>query len=270
MALFDGWRGGRCTIQYTRKMPAYITPAKTTSWYTPEWVKQDLQGEFDLSEFDPCPLNDNPEFDGLELDFPQGQATFVNPPYDALKSTTKRIGWVEKCHQQATMGKLVIMLIPSRTDTQWFHDIILENQYQVRFFKGRLMFGGCKTAAPFPSMLVIMDGRDQATGGTFDGTMVRSVQRRSKCNLKKGALKVSPNPIGKNSLLMWLVEQKQCWRKKRGQCEMPVGEMIERSQITTETRAPLKAPLSQSGLKLKKLIRKFKKQRVMSVQRCRC
>ena len=28
--------------------------------------------------------------------------------------------------------------------------------YEIRFLKGRLKFGDCKTAAPFPSMIVVM------------------------------------------------------------------------------------------------------------------
>jgi site-specific DNA-methyltransferase (adenine-specific) len=46
------------------------------------------------------------------------------------------------------------MLIPARTDTLWFHTHIY-NKAEVRFIKGRLKFGGAKTSAPFPSMVVI-------------------------------------------------------------------------------------------------------------------
>jgi hypothetical protein len=30
---------------------------------------------------------------------------------------------------------------------------------KVRFIKGRLKFGGCKNAAPFPSMIVVFRGK---------------------------------------------------------------------------------------------------------------
>ena len=46
------------------------------------------------------------------------------------------------------------MLIPSRTDTKWFHDFIY-NKAEIRFLKGRLKFGDSKNSAPFPSMVVI-------------------------------------------------------------------------------------------------------------------
>lgn len=53
---------------------------------------------------------------------------------------------------------LVVMSLPARTDTSWFHDYIL-NRAEVRFLRGRLKFetdgipGG---PAPFPSMVVVM------------------------------------------------------------------------------------------------------------------
>lgn len=49
------------------------------------------------------------------------------------------------------------MLIPSRTDTRYFHDYIYQRT-EIRFVKGRLKFGDQKNAAPFPSMLVIFRG----------------------------------------------------------------------------------------------------------------
>ena len=52
------------------------------------------------------------------------------------------------------------MLIPARTDTKWFHDYIYGKQ-EVRFLPGRLKFGGATTAAPFPSMIVIFDNRNE-------------------------------------------------------------------------------------------------------------
>lgn len=49
---------------------------------------------------------------------------------------------------------MVVMLIPARTDTSWFHEYIYKKA-EVRFVKGRLKFGGAKYNAPFPNMVVI-------------------------------------------------------------------------------------------------------------------
>lgn len=128
----------------------YINKSLSDSWSTPKNFKENLPFEFD--DYDPCPLNDNPNFDGLQEEW--ANTTFVNPPYSKLKTTKKSIGWVEKAHIECKKGKTIVMLIPVRTDTSWFHDIILKNNYEVEFIKGRLRFGDAKNVAPFPSMLV--------------------------------------------------------------------------------------------------------------------
>ena len=62
--------------------------------------------------------------------------------------------WVEKAFETAARGGLVVMLLPARTDTRWFHDYIY-GKAEVRFIRGRLKFGDSKNSAPFPSMVVI-------------------------------------------------------------------------------------------------------------------
>jgi hypothetical protein len=54
-------------------------------------------------------------------------------------------------------GKTVVMLIPSRTDTKYWHDYIMKAT-EIRFIKGRLKFGGSKNSAPFPSAIIIFKG----------------------------------------------------------------------------------------------------------------
>lgn len=82
-----------------------------------------------------------------------GQRVFCNPPYG--KEIYK---WVEKCYHESTKeNTLVCLLIPSRTDTRYFHDFISQ-RCEIRFIKGRLKFGGRNTGAPFPSMLAIFRG----------------------------------------------------------------------------------------------------------------
>lgn len=51
-------------------------------------------------------------------------------------------------------GGVVVLLIPARTDTIYFHEYIY-NKAEIRFLKGRLKFGGSKNSAPFPSMVVV-------------------------------------------------------------------------------------------------------------------
>ena len=79
-----------------------------------------------------------------------GETVFCNPPYGRAISS-----WVQKAYSEwAINGAEVVMLLPARTDTKWFHDYIY-NRAEIRFIKGRLKFGGCKHNAPFPNMIVI-------------------------------------------------------------------------------------------------------------------
>ena len=54
-------------------------------------------------------------------------------------------------------GGVVVMLLPARTDTKWFHDYIY-GKAEIRFVKGRLKFGDSRNSAPFPSMVCIFKG----------------------------------------------------------------------------------------------------------------
>lgn len=62
---------------------------------------------------------------------------------------------MKKCYEESRKpGTLVVMLIPARTDTSYFHDYIY-HKAEIRFIRGRLKFGDAKQSAPFPSMVVI-------------------------------------------------------------------------------------------------------------------
>jgi len=130
--------------------------SETDEWYTPLDFFQELDKEFHFN-LDPCATAENHkcpsyytrEQDGLKQNW-GGNKVFCNPPYGRV------IGlWVEKAYRESQKpNTLVVMLIPARTDTKWFHDYIY-GKAEIRFIKGRLKFGGCKNAAPFPSMVVI-------------------------------------------------------------------------------------------------------------------
>lgn len=64
----------------------------------------------------------------------------------------RKIGdWIKKASES---DATVVMLLPARTDTKWFHEYIY-NKAEIRFLKGRLKFGNSINSAPFPSMIVI-------------------------------------------------------------------------------------------------------------------
>lgn len=133
--------------------------SKSSEWETPQYLFDKLDAEFSFT-LDPCATSENhkcekyytKEQDGL-LQSWEGERVFCNPPYGA---DIKR--WVKKAYQESMQEQtLVVMLLPARTDTGYFHDYIL-NRSEIRFIRGRLKFSNAKNSAPFPSMIVIFRG----------------------------------------------------------------------------------------------------------------
>lgn len=127
-------------------------------WATPQNIYDNLDAEFNFN-LDPCATENNhkcdtfytAEIDGLKQNW-GGQRVFCNPPYSNISL------WVEKAFRETRNDNtLVVLLIPARTDTRYFHDYIYQRA-EIRFIKGRLKFGDSKNSAPFPSMIVIFRG----------------------------------------------------------------------------------------------------------------
>lgn len=133
-------------------------------WETPQKLFEELDEEFHFT-LDPCSTDENAKCshhyteddDGLRQNW-GGESVFCNPPYGHKETAI----WVEKAYLEAKKpNTLVVMLIPSRTDTKWFHKYIYK-QHEIRFIKGRVKFeidGKPKNASTFPSMIVVMDNR---------------------------------------------------------------------------------------------------------------
>lgn len=137
---------------------AYMDRAETSVWETPRALFDELNAEYHFT-LDPCATPENAKCenyfteqdDGLSKNW-GGQSVFCNPPYGLELRK-----WVKKAWEEAQKpGTTVVLLIPARTDTGWFHDYCLRGK--VRFLRGRLKFGGAKNNAPFPSMVVTFDG----------------------------------------------------------------------------------------------------------------
>ena len=130
--------------------------SKSNEWSTPQDFFDELNTEFHFT-LDPCATPENAkcekyftiEDDGLMQDW-SGHTVFCNPPYG--REIKK---WVKKAHEESRkLNTKVVMLMPARTCTSYFHDYIY-GQAEIRFIRARLKFGDGKTPAPFPSMLVI-------------------------------------------------------------------------------------------------------------------
>lgn len=133
-------------------------------WSTPAEFYRDLDAEFCFG-LDAAATRDNAKVscwssdslrsDWLALSWAQ-HPVWLNPPYSQCRQ------FIAKAAQEARKGATVVCLVPSRTDTRWWHEHVWDactNTYrpgvEVRFVKGRLKFGGSKNSAPFPSAVVI-------------------------------------------------------------------------------------------------------------------
>jgi phage N-6-adenine-methyltransferase len=96
-----------------------------------------------------CPLYFTKKQDGLKQHWGRHRV-FCNPPYG--RGVTE--AWVRKCFEASQAGALVVLLVPARTDTKWFHDWV-EGKAKVQFLPGRMRFGNARNSAPFPSMLAV-------------------------------------------------------------------------------------------------------------------
>jgi hypothetical protein len=65
--------------------------------------------------------------------------------------------WIEKASQEARRDDIdtVVCLCPARTNTDYFHEIILKHASSLRFVKGRLKMQNHRKQSPFPSCIVV-------------------------------------------------------------------------------------------------------------------
>lgn len=111
------------------------------------------------------------------------KCVWLNPPYrrderaclaSCRKQKCKRRGWcaimgrpgtgyfVKKAYEESLLGVTTVCLLPSRTGTWWWHELVepirLSTPTDVRFIRGRLHFGEADAGAPFDSVIVIFRG----------------------------------------------------------------------------------------------------------------
>lgn len=137
----------------------------TDEWATPRefFAKLDAEFEFDVDaaasrENAKCRVWYGEKIDALAL---KSWATtpcsiWLNPAYSHCRE------FIAKAAEEARKGCTVVCLVPSRTDTRWWHEHVWDDEkhqpregVEIRFIRGRLKFGGSKNSAPFPSVIVI-------------------------------------------------------------------------------------------------------------------
>jgi site-specific DNA-methyltransferase (adenine-specific) len=137
--------------------------SKTGEWSTPQDFFDKLNWRFGPFDLDPCADPSNTKCqnffteaeDGLSKDW-GGFTSFINPPYGrGIES------WIKKGYEESRKEETkVVMLIPARTDTKYWHQYIMKAD-ELYFVKGRLKFGDSTNSAPFPSAVVVFDGTNR-------------------------------------------------------------------------------------------------------------
>ncbi len=126
---------------------------ETDIWDTPQWLFDALNKEFGFT-LDPCTDGTNSKckkfysiYDSGLLKNWETETVFMNPPYSQCYD------WMHKAYGASRDGATVVCLVPSRTDTDWWHKFAMKGE--IRFIKGRLKFGEATNSAPFPSAIIV-------------------------------------------------------------------------------------------------------------------
>ncbi len=153
--------------------------SKSSEWATPQDFYERLNRAYDFN-LDPCATADTAkcknyfteEDDGLSKNW-AGHRVFMNPPYG------REIGkWIKKAYEEGNNPHTtVVCLIPSRTDTKYWHDYCMKAD-EIYFIKGRLKFGNSSNAAPFPSAVVVFRGAP-ADGMSRPPLRISSMENKS-------------------------------------------------------------------------------------------
>jgi len=107
-------------------------------WSTPEKVFQPLDDEFSFNLdvcAEPwnakCPRYLDPKVNGLTQSW--SGICWMNPPYGREIEH-----WIRKAYEESQKGSTVVCLVPTRTETAWWHDYCLRGE--IRFVRGRIHF----------------------------------------------------------------------------------------------------------------------------------
>lgn len=133
-----------------------LISSASDEWETPQDLFDELDAEYhfvlDVAASESnhkCAKYYTKAEDGLKQLWKQDGWTWCNPPYG--KQIKK---WVQKAYEEYLGGAKIVMLLPARTDTMWFHKYIY-GIAKIQFLRGRLRFSSSKVNAPFPSMIVV-------------------------------------------------------------------------------------------------------------------
>ena len=152
--------------------------SNTPEWSTPQYIVNWSSNRFQMGhpyvldaaatfENKKAPCFFSEEHSALELKW-NASRIWLNPPYGRIISKfTQRA--IQQLQDPQIINSSVTLLLPARTDTKWFFDLIQNPlQKHIVFIKGRIAFGSGKSKAPFPSVLIHIE--------SFDGPITTSYE----------------------------------------------------------------------------------------------
>lgn len=133
-------------------------PKRSQEWGTPASIFDPLHAEFSFT-VDAAASAENaklPTFWSRENDALTRAwygTIWCNPPFARAEE------FVRKAEFEARIGRaIVVMLIPVRSHTAWWHDVVIPRA-EIRWILGRFKFVGAPYNAPFPTCIVIFRPR---------------------------------------------------------------------------------------------------------------
>lgn len=136
-----------------------LVSSNSNDWTTPQYLFDELNHEF-MFTVDAASTDENAllekhwtkKEDGLAQNW-DCERVWCNPPYgNELRQ------WVKKARESKGLS---VLLVPARTDTKYWHEYIFPHAAEIRFLRGRLHFSDSKNASPFPSAIIVFDGRSK-------------------------------------------------------------------------------------------------------------
>ena len=168
-----------------------MVSSKSNEWETPQDLFDLLNKEFHFvldvaatKENTKCSLYYTKEKNGLiQKWYTANGAIWMNPPYGG--QTGK---WIEKAYQESLKGATVVCLIVSSTDRSYWHDYIFPFASQIRWIRGRIIFGKAKSTAPFASAIVIFDNNKSCPKFVWYKKSMREIIKEKRLANTQGSL----------------------------------------------------------------------------------
>lgn len=133
-----------------------VFSSERMDWETPDTLFDAINNVFRF-EIDLCANADNAKMtpffseEDNSLSKVWDSCGWCNPPYGR-----EQRDFVEKA---ANEDGTTVLLIPSRTDTRLWQDVVFKKSDLVIFLRGRVKFVGATSGAPFPTAVVVFNNK---------------------------------------------------------------------------------------------------------------